>query len=248
MPMTILDHPLATDLLTILRDKTTQPPQFRQIAERLGYLLVAEALSDMSVDEVEIETPLEATVGTQVRRPVVAVAVLRAGLGLLHSVLTVPDAVGFAGVQRNEETAEPIEYYTKFPELGAARVLILEPMLATGGSLSWAIDKVKENGARDIVAVCVVAAPQGVGVIEEKHPDVRIVAAARPGAQSVSLPGSGDMGTVSSGPCDRVRRRCHRRHQPSRPGGGDVWEVAARPGIGAARAVGTLLLLPMACW
>jgi uracil phosphoribosyltransferase len=199
MPMTILDHPLATDLLTILRDKTTQPPQFRQIAERLGYLLVAEALSDMSVDEVEIETPLEATVGTQVRRPVVAVAVLRAGLGLLHSVLTlVPDAaVGFAGVQRNEETAEPIEYYTKFPELGAARVLILEPMLATGGSLSWAIDKVKENGARDIVAVCVVAAPQGVGVIEEKHPDVRIVAAALDRELNPDFyiaPGLGDMG------------------------------------------------------
>lgn len=199
MPMTILDHPLAADLLTILRDKTTQPPQFRQIAERLGYLLVAEALSDMPVDEVEIETPLEATVGAQVRRPVVAVAVLRAGLGLLHSVLTlVPDAaVGFAGVQRNEETAEPIEYYTKFPELGAARVLILEPMLATGGSLSWAIDKVKENGARDIVAVCVVSAPQGVGVIEEKHADVRIVAAALDRELNPDFyiaPGLGDMG------------------------------------------------------
>ncbi|HEU4895156.1 MAG TPA: uracil phosphoribosyltransferase, partial [Acidimicrobiia bacterium] len=135
MPTTFLEHPLAADLLTILRDKTTPPPQFRQIAERLGYLLVAEALSDMTTTEVEIETPLETTTGIQLRRPVVAVAVLRAGLGLLHSVLTlVPDAtIGFAGVQRNEETAEPIEYYTKFPELSAARVLILEPMLATGG-------------------------------------------------------------------------------------------------------------------
>lgn len=199
MSMTILEHPLAADLLTILRDKETEPPEFRQIAERLGYLLIAEALSDMPTTDVEIETPLEATTGTQLRRPVVAVAVLRAGLGLLHSVLTlVPDAaIGFAGVQRNEETAEPMEYYTKFPELSAARVLILEPMLATGGSLSWAIDKVKENGALDIVAVCVVAAPQGVKAIEASHPDVRVVAASLDRELDHNFyiaPGLGDMG------------------------------------------------------
>jgi uracil phosphoribosyltransferase len=199
MPITILEHPLASDLLTILREKETPPPQFRQIAERLGYLLVAEALSDMATSEVTIETPLETTTGIQLRRPVVAVAVLRAGLGLLHSVLTlVPDAtIGFAGVQRNEETAEPMEYYTKFPELSAARVLILEPMLATGGSLSWAIDKVKENGAKDIVAVCVVAAPEGVAVIGETHPDVRVVAAALDRELNPNFyiaPGLGDMG------------------------------------------------------
>ncbi len=199
MPVTILDHPLAADLLAILRSKETEPPEFRQIAERLGYLLVAEALSDMTTVEVEIETPLEKTSGRQLRRPVVAVAVLRAGLGLLESVLTlVPDAaIGFAGVQRNEETAEPIEYYTKFPQLSSARVLILEPMLATGGSLSWAIDKVKENGAKDITAVCVVTAPEGLAAIEEKHPDVRIVAAALDRELNPSFyiaPGLGDMG------------------------------------------------------
>ena len=199
MSTTILDHPLASDLLTILRNKHTHPPEFRQIAERLGYLLVAEALSDMATDVVDIETPLEATTGHRLHRPVVAVAVLRAGLGLLHSVLTlVPDAtIGFAGVQRNEETAEPMEYYTKFPQLSAARVLVLEPMLATGGSLSWAIDKVKENGAKDIVAVCVVAAPEGVKAIEESHPDVRVVAAALDRELNPSFyiaPGLGDMG------------------------------------------------------
>ena len=199
MPLTILDHPLAADLLAILRDKKTEPPQFRQIAERLGYLLVAEALSDMSTVDVEIETPLETTSGKQLRRPVVAVAVLRAGLGLLQSVLTlVPDAaIGFAGVQRNEETAEPIEYYNKFPQLSSARVLILEPMLATGGSLSWAIDKVKENGAKDITAICVVTAPEGLARIERDHPDVRIVAAALDRELNSSFyiaPGLGDMG------------------------------------------------------
>jgi uracil phosphoribosyltransferase len=199
MPTTFLDHPLASDLLTTLRKKDTEPPEFRQIAERLGYLLVAEALSDMTTDEEAIETPLEETTGIRLHRPVVAVAVLRAGLGLLPSVLTlVPDAaVGFAGVQRNEETAEPMEYYTKFPQLDSARVLILEPMLATGGSLSWAVDKVKENGARDITACCVVAAPEGVARMGDDHPDVRIVAAALDRELNTSFyiaPGLGDMG------------------------------------------------------
>ncbi len=199
MFLTILDHPLAADLLTVLRDKTTEPPEFRQTAERLGYLLVAEALSDMPSNEVAIDTPLEPTTGFRLPRPVVAVAVLRAGLGLLESVLTlVPDAaIGFAGVQRNEETAEPMEYYTKFPSLDEARVLILEPMLATGGSLSWAIDKVKENGAKDITAVCVVTAPEGVKRMKEDHPDVRIVAAALDRELNPNFyiaPGLGDMG------------------------------------------------------
>ncbi|MCI0426234.1 MAG: uracil phosphoribosyltransferase [Actinobacteria bacterium] len=199
MPLTIVDHPLAADLLTVLRDRTTAPPEFRQTAERLGYLLVAEAMSDMSSDTLDITTPLETTVGTRLHRPVVAVAVLRAGLGLLHSVLTlVPDAaIGFAGVQRDETTAQPIEYYTKFPTLEQARVLILEPMLATGGSLSWATSKVKENGARDITAVCVVVAPEGLRRMEEDHPDVRIVSATLDRGLNSNfyiMPGLGDMG------------------------------------------------------
>jgi uracil phosphoribosyltransferase len=199
MSLTVLDHPLAADLLTVLRDKNTAPPKFRQHAERLGYLLVAEAISDMPTDSVEIETPLEATIGTTLRRPIVAVAVLRAGLGLLPSVLTlVPDAaIGFAGVQRDEETAEPMEYYTKFPSLDGARALILEPMLATGGSLSWAVDKVKQNGAKDITAVCVVVAPEGAERMGADHPDVRIVAASLDRELNPSFyiaPGLGDMG------------------------------------------------------
>jgi uracil phosphoribosyltransferase len=199
MPLTIVQHPLASGLLTVLRDRDTEPPEFRQAAERLGYLLVAEALSDMAIEEIPIHTPLEPTTGQRLQRPVVAVAVLRAGLGLLESVLTlVPDAaIGFAGVQRNEETAEPMEYYTKFPHLAPARILILEPMLATGGSLSWAVDKVKENGAVDITAVCVVAAPEGVARMENDHPDVRVVAATLDRGLNPNYyisPGLGDMG------------------------------------------------------
>ncbi len=199
MTLTVIQHPLAADLLTVLRDRYTEPPEFRQTAERLGYLLVAEALSDMPLDEIDIETPLEHMTGTKLHRPVVAVAVLRAGLGLLESVLTlVPDAaIGFAGVQRDEDTAQPIEYYTKFPTLDSTKVLILEPMLATGGSLSWAVGKVKENGARDITAVCVVASPEGVSRMELDHPDVRVVAATLDRGLNDRFyitPGLGDMG------------------------------------------------------
>lgn len=199
MPLTILEHPLADDLLSNLRSVDTEPPAFRQTAERLGYLLVAEALSDMKTVDTPIETPLESMDGQELSRPVVAVAVLRAGLGLLESVLTlVPDAaIGFAGVQRNEETAEPMEYYTRFPNLEHTRVLVLEPMLATGGSLSWAVDKVKENGANDITAVCVVTAPPGIEKMEADHPDVRIVAATLDRELDDNFyirPGLGDMG------------------------------------------------------
>ena len=105
--------------------------------------------------------------------------------------------IGYAGVQRNEETAEPMEYYTKFPPMDGTRVLILEPMLATGGSLSWAVDKVKEHGATDITAVCVVAAPVGVERMEREHPDVRVVTAALDRDLDHNFyirPGLGDMG------------------------------------------------------
>jgi hypothetical protein len=120
------------------------------------------------MEEVEIETPLEGMTAGRLGKPVVFVAVFRAGLGLIDAALDlVPDArIGYAGVQRNEETAEPMEYYTKFPQMGDARVIILEPMLATGGSLEWAVSKVKAHGATDITAVCVVAAPVGVEAME----------------------------------------------------------------------------------
>ncbi|HEX2367624.1 MAG TPA: uracil phosphoribosyltransferase, partial [Acidimicrobiia bacterium] len=149
--------------------------------------------------EVPIETPLEPTTGHRLGKDLVAVAVLRAGLGLLEAVLDLLPGVkvGYAGVQRDEETALPLEYYTKLPTLAEARVLVLEPMLATGGSLSWAIGKVKEGGARDIVALCVVAAPPGAAVIERDHPDVRVVASSLDRDLDDHFyirPGLGDMG------------------------------------------------------
>lgn len=199
MSLTIVNHPLARHHLTALRDRSTESPQFRQAAKRLAHLLVIEATSDLPLREHEIETPMESSTGHTLDRRIVLVAVLRAGLGLLDGALEMlPDAaVGYAGVQRDEETAQPMEYYAKFPPMAGARVLVLEPMLATGGSLDWAIGKVKEKGAEDITAVCVVAAPVGVERIRASHPDVRIVAASLDRDLNHNFyirPGLGDMG------------------------------------------------------
>jgi uracil phosphoribosyltransferase len=198
MNLTVIDHPLARHYLTVLRDRNTRPEAFRAAARGLTYSLVFEATKRLPIETVEIDSPMERTVGYEID-DVVAVAVLRAGLGMLDAVLEmIPNCkVGFAGVQRDEETASPQEYYARLPDLSAASVLILEPMLATGGSLSWAVDKVKSSGAKDITALCVVTAPDGVKRMYEDHPDVHIVAAAHDrelNDQFYIVPGLGDMG------------------------------------------------------
>lgn len=198
MNLTVIDHPLARHYITLLRDETTEPEDFRNAARRLTYALVMEATERVPLTKKQITTPMEPTTGYELG-DVVAVAVLRAGLGMLDAVLDlIPHvAVGFAGVQRNEETAEPMEYYAKMPELEGKSVLLLEPMLATGGSLSWACSKAKEFGATDITALCVVTAPDGVTRMYEDHPDVRIVAAAHDRELNdhfYIVPGLGDMG------------------------------------------------------
>ncbi len=198
MNLTVANHPLTEHYLTILRDRDTNAEEFRAAARRLTYTLLLEATSRLPTYEVAVTTPLEETTGRRVGE-IVAVAVLRAGLGLLDAVVDLlPHVhVGFAGVQRDEETAEPQEYYSKLPDLSGATVLVLEPMLATGGSLSWAVGKVKKSGATDITALCVVAAPAGVTRMYTDHPDVRIVTAALDRDLSDKFyiqPGLGDMG------------------------------------------------------
>ncbi len=198
MNLTVIDHPLARHYLTVLRDERTQPEEFRAATRRLSYTLLMEATERISLERLEIATPLERTAGY--RMPdVVAIAVLRAGLGLLEAVIDlIPQVkVGFAGVQRDEATAQPMEYYFKPPDLSDSHVLILEPMLATGGSLSWACSKAKASGAHDITALCVVASPEGVKRMYDDHPDVRIVAAALDRELNDAFyiqPGLGDMG------------------------------------------------------
>jgi uracil phosphoribosyltransferase len=198
MNLTVIDHPLTRHYLTVLRDKETGAEAFRTAARGLTSTLVLEATKRIPLHEMEIETPLERTKGYRLQ-DVVAVAVLRAGLGMLDAVMEmIPGVkVGFAGVQRDETTALPQEYYAKLPDLSDASVLILEPMLATGGSLSWATDKVKSSGAKEITALCVVTAPEGVKRMYQDHPDVRIVAAAHDrelNERFYIVPGLGDMG------------------------------------------------------
>ena len=199
MNISVVKHPLAKHYLSILRDSDTQPEVFRATTRRLAYFLLTEATADIPLTETIVTTPLAQTPGFRLDRRMVAVPVLRAGLGLLNAVTDLlPDVtVGYAGVARDEETALPQEYYYKIPDLSDAWVLVLEPMLATGGSLSWAIDKVKGSGANDITAICVVAAPEGVERINGDHPDVKIVAAGLDEGLSPNyfiVPGLGDMG------------------------------------------------------
>lgn len=199
MGITVVDHPLSRHYLSILRDRTTGAADFRQATRRLSYILTLEATSRLSETEYRLETPLSPTTGYRPGRPLVAVAVLRAGLGLIDGVVgLLPDlAIGYVGVERDEETARPMAYYTKFPEVRERTVLVLEPMLATGGSLGWAVERVKEAGAEHVVALCVVAAPEGAARMEREHPDVEVVTAAIDSGLNDSffiVPGLGDMG------------------------------------------------------
>ncbi|MEX2275930.1 MAG: uracil phosphoribosyltransferase [Actinomycetota bacterium] len=199
MPPTLLDHPLAADLLTRLRARGTSPADFRELSRRLAVVLVLEATRDLPVAQVEVRTPMAPTTGAKLWSGIVAVPVLRAGLGMLPAVLDLfPNAdVGPVGLERDELTLEPREYYAKFPPLEERQVLVLDPMLATGGSGSAACAAVKRAGASDIRFVCVVAAPEGIARMEGDHPDVPIVAAAvdeRLDDSGFIVPGLGDFG------------------------------------------------------
>ena len=197
--VTVVDHPLAAHLLTELRDANTEPERFRHVSRRLATVLVLEATRHLGIRAEAVQTPLTTTQGVRLDRPVVAVPILRAGLGLLETVTELlPDVrVGYAGLERDETTLQPTSYYLKVPELRDASVLLLDPMLATGGSAAFAVGLLKEHGATDIQLVCVVAAPEGVARLAEEHPDVRVVTAALDdGLNEVGyiVPGLGDFG------------------------------------------------------
>ena len=197
--LTVLDHPLSGDLLTRLRDRDTGPAEYRGLTRRLGMLLVAEATRDMAVEAVTVQTPLESFGGTRLAEGLVAIPVLRAGLGLLDAVVDLfPDAVvGYLGMERDEITHEPRDYYAKLPPLAGRRAMVVDPMLATGGSGTAAVRYVKEAGAQDVVFVCVVAAPEGLARLQADHPDVPVVTAAldrQLNHDAYILPGLGDFG------------------------------------------------------
>jgi uracil phosphoribosyltransferase len=197
--LTVIDHPLASDLLRRLRDSATGPAEFRALTRRLGTILVVEATRGLGSREVEVETPLETTTGRGLERGLVAIPVLRAGLGLLDSVTDLfPDTVvGYLGMERDEITLAPRDYYAKLPPMEERHALVLDPMLATGGSGSAACTYVKRASPAAIAFVCVVAAPEGVAKMAEDHPDVPIVTAALDrelNDKGFIMPGLGDFG------------------------------------------------------
>ncbi len=196
----VVQHPLVVHYLTVLRDKRTATREYRETTRRLSWLLVAEATADLPLLPTEIETPMEGGfVGGRLAKPTVLVAVLRAGLGMMEGALDLlgQSSIGYIGLQRDEETKQPVGYYQKLPPLSGARVLVLEPMLATGGSLAKAVDLVKEEGADDIVTVCVVTCPEGAETMARRHPDTPVFTAGHDRGldpRKYILPGLGDMG------------------------------------------------------
>jgi uracil phosphoribosyltransferase len=199
MQIEVVQHPLVKHILTRLRDASTEPAQFRALARQLTLLLAVEATRDLPVREHTVQTPLETTQGHSLAQPIVAVPILRAGLGMLEAIteLFTEVRVGYIGLERDETTAVARAYYCKLPPIGASRVLLLDPMLATGGSAAQAIEVLLKAGAQDIVHVCVVAAPEGVRLLNERFPQVRIVAASIDRGlndRKFILPGLGDFG------------------------------------------------------
>jgi len=200
MALHVVRHPLVEDALAALRDRRTASEEFRRLAHRLSLLVVAEATRDLPTVEEEVETPLEVTKVRRLGRRVVAVPVLRAGLGMLDAFLEiVPSAqVGHYGLERDERTAVARRYYEKVPaDLGDAVVYLLDPMLATGGSAAHAMEGLNGVGGRTVRLLSIVAAPEGVAYLERTIPDAEVYTAALDRAlndRKFILPGLGDFG------------------------------------------------------
>ncbi|ANK82265.1 MAG: uracil phosphoribosyltransferase [Rhizobiales bacterium NRL2] len=199
--VTVVEHPVAQHKLTLLRRAATPPSQFRRTLRELGALLAYEALRDLPVAAVRIETPVAEMDASEIAQGTLAVvSILRAGNGLADGVSDLlPDVpVGHIGLRRNETTLKPERYYLNLPRgIGRARVLLVDPMLATGGSAADAIDQLRAAGVRELRFVCVLAAPEGLAHMAERHPDVPVVTAAidnRLNEVGYIVPGLGDAG------------------------------------------------------
>ena len=200
VPLHLVEHPVVHDALATLRDASTPPETFRRLAVRISLLLAAEATRDVPAEWVAVETPLGSADGKRVSAGVVVVPVLRAGLGMLDAVLELlPNArVGHIGLQRDELTAVASQYYAKLPpDMTGSYVLMIDPMLATGGSAVAALDLLHAAGARGVRMICIVAAPEGIALVERHHPDVHIytpVVDRGLNAHKFIVPGLGDFG------------------------------------------------------
>ena len=198
--VTVLHHPLVDHRMTYMRDVATQPKLFRELVSEITTFLAYEALRDIKTEEVTVQTPLAKTVGHKVAEDVVLVPVLRAGMGMLDAMLRVlPYAkVGVLGMQRNEETAEPVPYYAKVPPAkGDELAIVIDPMFATGGSAVDAVAQLKKLGYKKIVFLSLISAPEGIENFEKHHPDVSVYTAAkdeRLNSHYYIVPGLGDAG------------------------------------------------------
>lgn len=203
--MQLIKHPVIADRMTRLRDRDLPHPEFRQLVIQIAALMVPEVTASLPTRIVEVETPLAITTGERLVSPIVLAPILRAGLGLAEGFhQSLPEAtVAHVGLARNEETLEPETYYFNTPgELAAADVIVLDPMLATGGSAAAAITKLKEAGASRLRFACLVACPEGVEGLREAHPDVPVFAAALDDSldhRGYILPGLGDAGDRTFG-------------------------------------------------
>jgi uracil phosphoribosyltransferase len=206
MDVRVVDHPLAAARLTTLRDERTDNSAFRAALCDLTLMLVYEATRDAATAPVPIRTPMADTVGSRLANPPLLVPVLRAGLGMVDRAhVLIPEArVGFVGVARDEETHQPTPYLESLPDdLSTQPVMVLDPMLATGGSMVHTIALLQSRGAVDITAVCVVCAPEGIAALEEAAPDLRLYTAAiDDGLNDIAyiVPGLGDAGDRQFGP------------------------------------------------
>ena len=200
MPVHLVHHPLVHDALVTLRDASTPSAAFRRAARRVSLLVITEATRDVPTVEATVRTPLEPAQGRRVAADVVFVPVLRAGLGMLDAALDlVPEArVGHLGLQRDEATAVASRYYARLPpNLSDSYVVLVDPMLATGGSAVASLDLVTAAGARHVRLACLVAAPEGIAAVERVHPDTRIYTPAidrQLNDRKFILPGLGDFG------------------------------------------------------
>ena len=199
MSLHLLDHPLAAHVLTLLREKSTPPAQFRTLCHQLALLLTLEATRDLATRERVVETPLEHFAGRALACPLVVVPILRAGLGMVQPIVDLfPDvSIGYIGLERDHDTAQARSYYCKLPPLKNVRVLLVDPMLATGGSAVKALDVIIGRGATEVDLLNIVAAPEGVAAVEKAHLRVRIFSAGLDrelNARKYILPGLGDFG------------------------------------------------------
>ncbi len=196
----VMDHPLILHKISMLRNKDTSVKDFRELAYEIALLMGYEATRDLELTEREVETPLAKTTGRFIDKQVALVPILRAGLGMVDALMSlIPAAkVGHIGLYRDHETLQPVEYYCKLPpDIAQRQVLVLDPMLATGGSSAAAIEFIKKRGAQRIKLMCIIASPEGVEVVTKAHPDIEVfcgIVDERLNEKGYIVPGLGDAG------------------------------------------------------